>query len=362
MNPYDVLGVEKNASDDDIKKAFRKAAHKHHPDKDGGDEAKFKEINEAYQILSNKEKRAQYDQFGQTFDGAAGAGAGGAGGQGFGGFDFSQFTQQGGQAGGFEFDFGGGGGFADMFGGGRQRARGRDIQVGVRITFDEMIHGTTKDITLHKDVVCEHCKGTGGEPGAKEKTCTTCNGQGSVEKVMRTMLGNFAQRVVCADCHGKGKTYDKQCTVCRGKGRVKKDVTEHIEIPAGINNGQTISLSTKGEAGENGAPAGDLLIVVEVEPDARFVREGNNINSEIHITFPQAALGDKVSVETVEGPVKMKIPAGTQSGEVFRIRGKGVPRLQGIGRGDHMVKVIVDVPTKLTKEQKKLIQELAQTL
>ncbi len=353
MNPYEVLGVSKDASEDEIKKAFRKAAHKYHPDKDGGDEAKFKEINEAYQILSNKEKRAQYDQFGQNFGGASGGSGGFGGAQ---GFDFSQFTQ----GGGFEF----GGGFSDIFSDfyGKKNAssRGRDIQVSVQITFLEMIKGVTKKIDLYKSVKCETCSGTGGDKNSKEIICEKCKGSGSVQKVMRTMLGNFAQTVTCSDCEGKGKSYEKLCSDCNGKGRVDKDVIESIDIPAGISNGQTIVVNGRGEAGENGADAGDLLIIVEVVNDSRFIRDEDNINSEIHISISQAILGDKVDVETVEGNVVMKIPSGTQSGEIFRIRNKGVPRLQRMGRGDHMVKVIVDIPTKLNRKQKKLIEELSE--
>ncbi len=356
MNPYEVLGVSKDASEDEIKKAFRKAAHKYHPDKDGGDEAKFKEINEAYQILSNKEKRAQYDQFGQTFGGSSGFGGAG-GSSGFGGaqgFDFSQFTQGGG------FDFAGGFGdiFGDFYGKKSNSSRGRDIQVSVQITFLEMIKGVTKKIDLYKSVKCESCNGTGGDKNSKEITCQKCGGSGSIQKVMRTMLGNFAQTTTCPDCNGKGKNYEKLCYDCNGKGVVDKNVTETVDIPAGINNGQTIVVNNRGEAGKNGGESGDLLIVVEVLNDSRFVRDGDNINSEVHISISQAILGDKVDVETVEGNVVMKIPAGTQSGEIFRIRNKGIPKLQRMGRGDHMVKVIVDIPTKLNRKQKKLIEEL----
>jgi len=353
---YDLLGVDKNASQDDIKKAFRKAAHKHHPDKDGGDEKKFKEINEAYQILSDSSKRAQYDQFGSA--GPGGGGFGGGQGGGFGGFG-------GNQAGGFEFNFGGGGAediFSEMFGGGRRgSARGRDIQVGMSITFAEMISGVEKKVKIKKAVSCDHCTGAGGEPGAGEKSCDTCKGAGRVQKVMRTMLGNIAQEAICPDCHGKGKTFEKSCTVCGGDGHEIKEVEEVFDIPAGIQSGQTVAFGGKGMAGENGAPAGDLHVVVDVSGNEKFQREDNNVVSDIHITFTQAALGDKVSVETVEGEVKMKIPAGTQSGETFRIKGKGVPRLQSFGRGDHMVTVVVDVPTKLTRNQKKLIEKLGES-
>ena len=356
---YNILGVSKGASDDEIKKAYRKMAHKYHPDKDGGDEAKFKEVNEAYQTLSDKNKRAQYDQFGQTFEGAGGGPSGGAG---FGGFDFSDFQQAGGGQG-FEFNFGGDGMgdiFSEMFGGrrGGGSQRGRDVQVDVDIDFSEVIKGTIKEISVYKAVECSHCEGSGGEPGSKEKTCKTCDGSGHVQKTMRTILGAIAQTVVCDDCGGKGKIFDKKCTKCSGVGHYREEVVEEVEIPAGINDGQSIAVAGKGEIGANGAPAGDLIVTVHVVPDNRFVRDGNDIRSTVHVSFAQAALGDKVEVETVDGIVKMKVPAGTQSGEIYKIRGKGVPRLRSFGRGDHLVEVIVDVPTKLSRKEKKIIEQL----
>lgn len=353
---YDILGVSRSASQDEIKKAYRKMAHKYHPDKSGGDEAKFKEANEAYQTLSNQQKRAQYDQFGQTF-----SGSGGGGGAGFGGFDFSQFQQGGGNQG-FEFNFGGDGMgdiFSEMFGGsGRQARRGRDVQVNIDIDFDEVIKGAIKEVNVYKSVYCSHCNGRGGEPGSKEQTCQTCHGSGHIQQAMQTILGTIAQTVVCDTCDGRGKTFEKKCSKCKGAGQYKEQVTESVEIPAGINDGQSIAMTGKGEAGEDGANAGDLIITVHVVPDRRFVRDGNDIRTKKHVTFAQAALGDKVEIETVEGNVKMKIPAGTQSGEIYRIRGKGVPKLRGIGRGDHLVEVIVDVPTKLSRQEKKIIEQL----
>ncbi|MEN8252435.1 MAG: molecular chaperone DnaJ [Patescibacteria group bacterium] len=355
---YEILGVSKDASDADIKKAYRKMAHKHHPDKDGGDEAKFKEANEAYQTLSDKNKRSQYDQFGQTFEGAGGPG-GGAG-----GFDFSDFQNAaGGQ--GFEFNFGGGGGgmgdmFSDMFGGGGRRGgnRGQDVQVDVQIDFSEVIKGAIKEISVYKAVNCDKCSGSGGEPGSKEETCKTCDGKGHVQKTMQTILGTIAQQAVCDDCMGKGKTYDEKCSKCKGAGHYREEVKESVDIPAGINDGQSIMIGGKGEVGAGGAPAGDLIVTVYVKTDERFVREGNNITSTAHVNFAQATLGDKINIETVDGEVKMKVPAGTQSGEVYKIRGKGIPRLQGIGRGDHLVEIIVDVPTKLSRKEKKLVEQL----
>jgi len=360
---YNILGVSKGASDDEIKKAYRKLAHQHHPDKAGGDEKKFKEINEAYQVLSDKTKRAQYDQFGQTFDQAGRSG----GGQGFGGFDFSGFQGFGSQGSqGFNFEFGGenmGDIFSDIFGGGfdggrsRQR-KGQDIQVDIEIDFPEMVKGARRVINLRKSIVCDVCEGTGGEPSAKKETCPTCKGSGQVRKNVRSFFGSFSQVSTCPTCQGKGKAYSEKCHKCGGDGKVKSEETIEIEIPAGIENGQTISLRAQGEAGEYGAPAGDLYVNVHVAPHSKFKREKNNIISEEHITFSQAVLGDKIDVETIGGTIKMKVPAGTQSGEVFRIKDEGVPYLGKRGRGDQLVKIIVQIPKHLSREQKDLIERL----
>lgn len=352
---YEILGVSKDSSLAEIKKAYRRMAHKYHPDKKGGDEAKFKEVNEAYQTLSDSVKRSQYDQFGQTFNGAGG-GSGGPGG----GFDFSNF-QQGTGGHGFEFNFGGGAEdiFSEMFGGGRRNSgRGRDVQVDVEIDFLEVIKGAIKEISVYKSVYCSHCDGSGGEPGSKENVCKTCSGSGYIQKTMQTILGTVAQQAVCDDCSGKGKTFDRKCNKCKGVGHYREEIRESVDIPAGINDGQSIAISGKGEVGQNGAPAGDLIITVHVKPDSRFVRDGYDIRTTSHISFAQAALGDKINVETVDGDVKMKIPAGTQSGEIYRVRGKGIPKLRGIGRGDHLVEVIVDVPTKLSRKEKRIIEQL----
>jgi molecular chaperone DnaJ len=372
-NYYDTLGVSKGASDDEIKKAYRKLAHKHHPDKVGGDEKKFKEINEAYQVLSDKSKRSQYDQFGQTFNQG-----GGGGGQGFGGFSagggptggwdfsgFEGFSAGGGSA--FGGDFGGSGFediFSDIFGGNfgggrRTRAKaGRDIQVDAEIDFSEMVHGAERNINLYKTVVCENCHGTGGEADSKEETCPDCNGAGKVKQTSRSFFGVVSQVVICPRCQGKGKTYSKKCHKCNGDGRMKADQNIKIKIPAGISDGQTISLSGGGEAGELGAQSGDLLVAVHVIPHPKFKREKNNITSSEEITFSQAVLGDKIEVETINGQVKMKIPAGTQSGDIFRIKGEGVPYLERKGEGDQLVKIIVKVPKHLSREQKDLVERL----
>lgn len=355
---YDILGVGRSASDDEIKKAYRKLAHKYHPDKSGGDAEKFKEINAAYQVLSDKSKRSQYDQFGQTFEGS-----GPGGGQGFGGFDFSGFQQGfGGQGGGFEFGEGFEDIFSDIFGGGRRndnRQRGRDIQVDVEISFEEMVSGAKRDVSLLRRTTCDVCNGSGGEPGSKEEKCPTCGGSGQIKKVMRSFFGSFQQVSTCPTCFGGGKTYSKKCHKCAGEGRVKEQRSIHIEIPAGISDGQTISLQGQGEAGERGAANGDLYVTVHVKQHSRFERKGDNIISKEHISFSQAVLGDKINVATIEGAVHMKIPAGTQSGEIFRIKGQGVPQLGRSGRrGDQLVTVVVDIPKNPSRQQKKIIEDL----
>lgn len=360
---YKILGIERDANDDEIKKAYRKLAHKFHPDKSGGDEAKFKEINEAYQVLSDKSKRQQYDQFGQTFEQAQSGGQG----QGFGGF-----SAQGGSASGWDFsnfdvgDFG----FEDIFsnifggGGGRRRSRkkaGNDIQVDAEISFEEMVKGAKRTVDIYKKIVCDRCHGTGGEPGVKKDTCPTCHGSGQVRRTMQSFLGSFSQVSTCPTCQGAGGIYSEKCKKCGGDGRVKEEESIEIEIPAGIQDGQTLSMEGYGEAGEKGAPSGSLYVNIRVSPHSKFKREKNNIISNEHITFSQAVLGDKINVNTIGGQLKMKIPAGTQSGEIFKIKGEGVPFLDRRGQGDHLVKIIVDIPKHLNRRQKELIEKLKET-
>lgn len=353
---YKILGVEKGASDDEIKKAYRKLAHKYHPDKSGGDAEKFKEINSAYQVLSDKSKRAQYDQFGAGFEQRGG---------GFGSGGFSGFNGQG--FGGQGFDFGEG--FEDIFsnifggggGGGRSRdmrKAGNDIQVDVEINFEEMVHGAHRDIELYQKILCDVCKGSGGEPGAKEDTCPTCKGSGQVHKTVSSFFGSFSQAYVCPTCQGAGKTFSQKCHKCHGEGRVKESRKVPVDIPAGISNEQTVSMQGQGEAGERGAQSGDLYITVHVINHPKFTREGNNLLSTEHISFSQASLGDKINVATIDETVKMKVPAGTQSGELFRIKGHGVSNLGRSNRGDHLVKIIVDVPKNISRDQRKIIESL----
>jgi molecular chaperone DnaJ len=347
---YKTLGIEKSASQDDVKRAFRKLAHKYHPDKPNGDEEKFKEINEAYQALGKPENRKKYDQFGAgAFDGSAGGGQG-YGGQGFGGFDFSGAQ-----------DFGDLGDiFGDLFGGGRGRSRrggvqGNNIQVDAQLSFYDSIFGVDKEIELTKPSPCERCSGNGAEPAEGLKKCDNCNGDGIVVGVQRTILGNMQTKRTCEVCVGSGEVPKKDCTSCNGQGIEKKKKTLKISIPAGVDDGVVLRVRGEGEAVKGGA-AGDLFVQIHVKRDKRFEREGINIYSEAQIGFTQAALGDVIEAETVDGLVDLKIPAGTQSGAQFRLKGKGVPT--GPHRGDHLVTVNVKTPKKLSKKQKKLLEEL----
>ncbi len=358
---YNILGVSRTASADELKKAYRKKAHELHPDKAGGDEAKFKELNEAYQVLSNQEKRGQYDQYGQTFEDARRQGGGpGAGAGGFGGF---------GQQGGFQgnVDMGDLGDiFGDMFGFGGGRSRrtrrqsGADIQADLTLTFREAVFGVTKEFSLFKAAVCETCDGNGAEPGSKIATCTTCKGNGQVQRVVNSVFGQMAQAVVCTTCDGQGSVPSKKCHTCGGEGKLKRDTVIKVNVPAGIDDGETLRLQNQGEAGERGAGAGDLYLRIRVTPDVRYTRKGADILSEVHLGIASAALGTKVEIETLDGSVSMKIPAGTQSGKVYRLGDKGVPHLRKRGRGDHLVTVVVDTPRKLSGERKKLLKKLAE--
>ena len=353
---YKVLGVDKNASEEDIKKAFRKLAHQYHPDKKGGDEAKFKEINEAYQVLADKEKRSQYDQYGQTFEQAqAGGGA-----HGFDGFrDFSGFANGFGGQGGAEFDFGDI--FSDFFGGNGGRAkrqkRGQDIEVDVRIDFVDMITGIEKTIEINKGSNCKTCSGTGADPSSGMKTCSTCNGRGQVEQVRNTILGAIRTASTCPECKGEGQIPEKRCSECHGEGITKQTEKIKVKIPAGINDKGAIRITGKGETVKSGQP-GDLYIVVHVNKSTKFIRDDHDIRTKKYINLTQGILGDKVEIEIPTGELKLKIPEGTQSGKEFRLKGKGVPHIRGFSRGDLIVEVVVRIPDKLTGKQKKLIKEL----
>lgn len=356
---YEVLGVGKDASADEIKKAFRKLAVKYHPDKDGGDEAKFKEANEAYEVLKDAQKRQRYDQFGHA---GVGGGAGGNPFEGFGGFG-SQGAQ------GFEFNFGDGGGLGDIFGqffgggfGGQQSGprRGRDVETSVTLSFEDAVFGVEKDLKLTFDSECEHCKGETVEPGYSMKTCGTCKGAGQRVRVVNTMFGAIQQAMTCEDCRGKGKVPEKPCTVCKGTGVTRQEQDITVKIPAGIDDGATIRLRDRGEAIGGGA-RGDLYVHVRVKAHKQFTREGDLILSEEHISMIDAALGTEIDVETVDGKVRMKVPAGTQSGTDFKLSGHGVPHLQRDSRGAHIVQVVVDTPTKLSRKQKELLEEFGST-
>ncbi|MBU3901286.1 molecular chaperone DnaJ [Patescibacteria group bacterium] len=358
---YKILGVSKNASSEEIKRAYRRLAQEHHPDK-GGNQEKFKEINEAYQVLSDPQKRGQYDQFGTTFEQAQARG----GTHGFEGFrDFSSFAEA------FNFGQGNGGGFEDIFegifgagrrgagrGGRASRQRGQDIGVDVEISLEEAFKGADKEINLRKAVVCDKCSGSGAEPGSKIKTCSTCGGQGQIEQRSGGGFFSFSQVIVCPDCQGNGKKPEKNCSRCGGDGRVKESKNLRVKIPAGISDSQVISLAGQGEAGVFGALAGDLYITVHLRSDSRFTREGDNLFYDLSISFSQAALGDKVEVSTLAGWVNLKIPEGIESGTSIRLEGKGMPRLQRRGFGDMIVRVKIKTPKRLSRKAKELLEEL----
>jgi molecular chaperone DnaJ len=350
---YEVLGIGKSASDDEIKKAFRKKAIEHHPDKQGGDEAKFQEINEAYEVLKDERKRQRYDQFGHA---GVGSSAASDGGNPFGGFGGGQNVN-------FDFgDLGLGDILGSFFGGGfggQQRgrsARGRDVETSIDLTFEEGIFGVERELNIQLEDTCDHCKGTTAEPGYELKNCDTCKGSGQTVRVTRTVFGDIQQATVCPTCKGTGKVPEKQCTVCHGKGTKQKSQVIKLKIPAGIDDGATIRLREQGEAVANG-PKGDLYVGIRVKPHKRFTREGDLILSEEHVSMVDAALGTEIAVDTVDGAVRMKIPAGTQSGTDFKLSSHGVPHLKGASRGAHIVTIVVDTPTKLSKKQQELLRD-----
>ena len=356
---YEVLGVSKGASEDEIKKAYKKLARKYHPDMNPGDkeaEEKFKEVNEANEVLSDPEKKARYDQFGFAgVDPSYGAGAGGAGGGFGGGFDFGDLGDI------FGSFFGGG------FGGGGQTRRngpqrGESIRASVAVTFLEAAHGCEKDVTIERSEQCPTCKGNGCAPGTTPEICPDCHGSGMVQVQQRTPMGVFASSRPCQRCHGTGKIIHQPCADCGGSGAVRKRKTIKVTIPAGIDHGQTISLRGQGNAGKNGGPAGDLLITVMVRPHELFRREGYDVFCEAPITFSQAVLGANLKIPTIDDSVEYSIPEGTQTGTVFRLRGKGIPVLNGRGRGDQYVTVVIETPRGLNREQKEALKKFSETL
>lgn len=345
---YEVLGIEKSASKDEIKKAYRKLSKKYHPDlnKEPGAEEKFKEIAEAYEVLSDDQKRARYDQFGHQDPNQGFGGFGGfSGSEGFGGFEdiFSSF-------------FGGGG---------RTRRdpnaprKGDDLQYRMTISFEEAVFGKEKEIEIPREETCDSCHGTGAKPGTSKETCSHCNGSGQTSETVNTPFGQMVNRRTCSHCQGTGQIIKEKCSTCHGAGTVKKRKKIKVNIPAGVDDGQQLRLSGQGEAGINGGPAGDLYIVFHVRASDKFERDGDDIYLELPITFPQAALGDDIEVPTIHGKVKMKIPAGTQSGDRFRLKGKGVKNVHGYGTGDQHVIVQIKTPKKLTEKQKELLREFA---
>ncbi len=348
---YKTLGINKDASKEEIKKAFHKLAHAHHPDKNKGDDTKFKEINEAYQVLSDDKKRASFDRFG-TADGPQGFGGGQS--QGFGGFDFT------GGNGGMEFDMGDLGDiFGDFFGGGRSRQKirkGKDLQTEITLSFEESIFGVEKKINLSKQSICNVCAGSGAKVGTKMDTCKTCNGQGQVREVKRSILGNFATTKTCEVCFGQGKIPSQKCSECRGSGVLKKTEEISVNIPSGINNGETLRIRGRGEAIQGGE-TGDLYIKMNVKSHDVYTRDGSNLIMDLKIKLTDSLLGMIYNLKTLDNKiVEIKIPEGINHGELLRVRGKGVPTSSG--KGDIIIRIQIKMPNKLSRKEKELIEKL----
>jgi molecular chaperone DnaJ len=349
-NYYDILGIQKNATEDDIKKAFRKLAQKYHPDKKGGDEAKFKEVSEAYSVLSDKKTRAEYDTYGKTFAGGGPQGAGG-----FGGFDFSNFQGAGQNGQSFEFDLGDI--FSDFFGGSsRAGSRGRDISIDIELTFREAMFGVERRVLISKTGVCTVCGGTGARPGTKTTTCPTCNGKGSIRETRNSFFGTFTQERVCPRCKGKGEIPETPCDTCHGDGLVRREQEIRVMVPAGVDDGEMIRMPQMGEATSSGA-AGDLYVKLHVRPDPRFSREGNNLSTTLSVKLSDALLGGSYTIPTLDGDEKIQVPAGVAHGELIRVRGRGVPHGRG-NRGDLLVKIDIQFPKKLSRTAREAIEKL----
>lgn len=353
---YEILGVNKGASKDEIKKAFYKLAHKYHPDKKGGNEAKFKEVNQAYQVLSDDDKRAKYDQFGSGFENMGGGGHGG--GQGFEGFDFSGFQN----GGGADFDFGNLNDiFSDFFGGGmgggrREARRGRDISTEIQISFSDSVFGVDRKVLITKTSNCLTCKGSGAKASSKMETCKHCNGQGQIRESKRTIFGNIASNKICEVCLGAGEVPHEICETCKGKGVLRREEEISIVIPAGIRDGEMVRMTGYGEAVSRGT-AGDLYIKINVTPHPVFKREGNDLVMNLNLKLSDALLGTKYPIQTLDGDIEVTIPEGVSINEILRVRGKGVP----VGknkRGDLLIKLNIKLPSKLSRKSREIIEEL----
>jgi molecular chaperone DnaJ len=353
---YEVLGVSKSAAADEIKKAYRKLALQYHPDRNPGDaaaEEKFKEAAEAYDVLSNEDKKARYDRFGHAGMNGAAGGGGGFGGGGMNMYDiFSHFG---------DIFGGGGGGFGDMFGGGGGRAqsnRGSNLRVKLKLTYAEMAHGVNKKIKVKKYVGCTTCNNTGAKDSNSVQKCATCGGSGQVRRVTNTFMGQMQTVSPCPTCNGQGSTITHKCTSCKGEGRVYGEETISIDVPAGVQDGMQLSMSGRGNMGERGGPAGDLIILIEEERHAELSRDGNDVQYVLSLSFPDAVFGVQIEVPTIDGKAKIKIPPGTQSGKIFRLKGKGFPDINGYGRGDQLVLVKIWTPQHLTDEERAVIESL----
>lgn len=357
---YHILGVEKKASADDIKKAYRNLAKKYHPDKQGGDESKFKEITEAYAVLGNEKKRSEYDSYGRVFNGGGGGSQGGFGGA---GFNWSDFASQAGR-GGVEFDMGDI--FGEFFGGGRRRQqkRGRDISFDIQLDLEEAVFGTERTIGFRKAAVCDTCGGDGAEVESPMKKCETCNGNGKIQEVKRSILGQFSSVRICDDCRGVGQVPEKKCKECKGRGVVNKNVDIKVTIPAGISDGEMIRMSGHGEVIRGGV-AGDLYIKIHVKPHAHIKKEGKNLIMNVNVKLSDALLGATYIIQTLDGSLDVKIPQGIGHGELLRVRDRGVPLHGGVvekgtrvKRGDLLLKVSVNIPNKLSRRARKAVEEL----